>query len=67
MPADFRSALKKNARARASFEAFSPAKRRDYIEWLNEAKRDETRRRRLETAIGWIEQGKSRNWKYETG
>ena len=67
MPADFRRALKKNARARTSFEAFSPSKRRDYIEWLNEAKRDETRRRRLETAIGWIEQGKSRNWKYETG
>jgi len=44
---------------------FSPGKRREYIEWLAEAKTEETRNKRLETAIQWIAEGKSRNWKYE--
>ena len=66
MPEDLGRALKKNARARTAFESFAPSKRRDYIEWLGEAKREETRRKRLETAIEWIEQGKARHWKYES-
>lgn len=65
MPEDLGRALKKNVRARTAFEAFTPSKKRDYIEWLDESKREETRRRRLETAIEWIEQGKARHWKYE--
>jgi uncharacterized protein YdeI (YjbR/CyaY-like superfamily) len=67
IPGDLGRALKRNARARAAFERFSPSKRREYVEWLEEAKREETRGRRLETAIEWIEQGRSRNWKYERG
>jgi len=66
LPEDLGRALKRSARARAVFGAFSPSKRRDYIEWLGEAKREDTRRRRLETAIEWIEQGKARHWKYES-
>jgi uncharacterized protein YdeI (YjbR/CyaY-like superfamily) len=37
---------------------------RDYVEWVTEAKRDETRRRRLATAVEWLAEGKVRNWKY---
>lgn len=66
MPADFEAALKKNSRARTHFAAFSPGKRRDYIEWITTAKRTETRLERLETAVEWIAEGKARHWKYET-
>ncbi len=63
-PSDLAAALKKNAKARAAFEAFSPSNKREYIEWLEEAKREETRARRLAQAIEWMAEGKSRNWKY---
>lgn len=64
-PPDLQAALKKNKNAAAHFGAFSPSKQRDYVEWLDEAKTEATRTRRLETAVGWIAEGKSRNWKYE--
>ena len=64
MPPDLAAALKKNRRAAAAFAAFSPTNQREYIEWLVEAKRDETRARRLSQAIEWIAEGKPRNWKY---
>lgn len=65
VPADLAAALKKNKKAQTVFEAFSPSKRRDYIEWLTEAKSDDTRGKRLATAVQWIGEGKARNWKYE--
>jgi uncharacterized protein YdeI (YjbR/CyaY-like superfamily) len=64
-PSDLVSALKKNKAAKATFDNFSPTHRRDYIEWITEAKTDATRQRRLATAIEWLAEGKSRNWKYE--
>jgi len=64
IPNDLRSALRRNAAAHAAFTGFSPSQQRDYVEWLTEAKREETRKRRLETAIEWISEGKTRNWKY---
>jgi hypothetical protein len=63
-PAYFMAALRKNAKALATFEAFPPSHKREYVEWVDEAKREDTRARRLETAIEWIANGKSRNWKY---
>lgn len=48
----------------ATFENFRPSHRREYLEWLSEAQGEETRQRRLETAVGWMAEGKSRNWKY---
>ena len=63
-PADFAAALKKNGRARATFDGFSPSHKREYIEWITEAKRDETRQRRLGQAIEMLAEGKTRNWKY---
>ena len=50
---------------KAAFDAFSPSHKREYVEWITEAKRDETRSEASQTAIKWIAEGKSRNWKYE--
>ena len=56
--------LKKNKRARAGFDKFSHSHQKEYLEWIAEAKRDETRQRRIAQALVWLAQGKSRNWKY---
>ena len=64
VPADLTKALHNNAKARAVFEAFPPSHKREYVQWIVEAKTDETRRRRLDQAVEWIAQGKQRNWKY---
>ena len=64
MPDDFGAALKKNAKARTTFENFSPSHRREYIEWITEAKREETRTERLAKSIKWLAESKARNWKY---
>ena len=58
------AALKKNKKALATFEAFSYSNKKEYLDWIIEAKTDETRKKRLETAIEWMSEGKSRNWKY---
>jgi uncharacterized protein YdeI (YjbR/CyaY-like superfamily) len=65
VPTYFTAALKKNKPALANFEKFSPSKKKEYVEWVTEAKTDETRDRRLQTSVEWIAEGKSRNWKYE--
>ena len=65
MPADLAGALQKNKKAKTAFDAFSPSHKREYVEWITEAKRDETRQKRIQTAIQWISEGKSRNWKYQ--
>ena len=64
VPDYLRAALNKNSAAKKVFENFSPSQRREYIEWLTEAKREETRAQRLKTAIEWMSQGKPQNWKY---
>ena len=65
VPDDFRAALKKNAKARKTFENFPPSKRREYLEWVTGAKREETRHERLATSIEWMAAGKTRHWKYQ--
>jgi uncharacterized protein YdeI (YjbR/CyaY-like superfamily) len=65
MPADFAAALKKNKKANTIFENFPPGKRKEYIQWITEAKTEDTKNKRIETAVEWIAEGKSRNWKYE--
>ena len=64
VPADLSKALQKSAKARAVFEAFPPSHKREYVQWIVEAKTDETRQRRLDQALEWIAEGKQRNWKY---
>lgn len=64
IPSYLSAALQKHARAKKTFANFSPSQRREYVEWLTEAKREETRKQRLKTAIEWMSEGKPRNWKY---
>jgi uncharacterized protein YdeI (YjbR/CyaY-like superfamily) len=65
VPDDLVAALRGNARARATFDAFPPGSRREYVEWITEAKREATRANRLAQAVEWLAEGKRRNWKYE--
>jgi uncharacterized protein YdeI (YjbR/CyaY-like superfamily) len=64
IPEHFSAALKKNPKARETFEDFSPTNQREYVQWVGEAKRDQTRDQRLKTSILWLAEGKPRNWKY---
>lgn len=64
MPAPFRRALAQHPSAQAAFNRFSPSQQREYVSWIAEAKREETRARRIRTAVEWIAEGKPRNWKY---
>jgi uncharacterized protein YdeI (YjbR/CyaY-like superfamily) len=65
VPEDLIAALKNNTKARKTFEAFPPSAQRDYVEWIVEAKREDTRVKRLAQAVEWMAEGKRRNWKYE--
>ena len=65
VPDDLRQALDANPAAAATFEGFSPACRREYLEWITEAKRPETRAKRLAEATQWMSEGKKRNWRYQ--
>ena len=65
IPPELAAALKKNKKALAHFEAMPPSHKREYAEWIGEAKREETKSKRLEQAMEMIAQGKGRNWKYE--
>lgn len=64
-PDYFAKALKKNKIAEEIFENFAYSHRKEYIQWFEEAKSDETRNKRISQAIEWISEGKGRNWKYE--
>ena len=64
-PEDLVRELARVAGATENFQAFAPSCRKEYVEWIEEAKRPETRAKRLGEAVGWIAEGKRRNWKYE--
>jgi uncharacterized protein YdeI (YjbR/CyaY-like superfamily) len=64
IPKYFTDALKKNKTAFEAFNNFSYSHKKEYVEWITEAKTDETRNKRIAAAIGWMTEGKSRNWKY---
>ena len=64
-PPEFIKALKANKKASTAFAAFSPSCKREYVEWIADAKRAETRDTRIATAVEWISEGKQRNWKYQ--
>jgi uncharacterized protein YdeI (YjbR/CyaY-like superfamily) len=65
LPKALATALKKSKKALTTFEAFPPSQRQEYIEWITEAKTDETLNKRLATTIEWLEEGKIRHWKYK--
>jgi uncharacterized protein YdeI (YjbR/CyaY-like superfamily) len=64
VPPYFKKVLMKNKKALATFEAFPPSHKREYVNWITEAKREETRDRRIAQAIVWLSEGKPHNWKY---
>jgi hypothetical protein len=65
MHPELKAALAKNKKALATFEGFPPSGQREYLEWVADAKGDDTRARRIAQAVEWMAQGKRRNWKYE--
>lgn len=65
VPDDLRAALAENDAARRTFDGLAPSHRREYLEWIVEAKRPATRTRRVAQAAAWLAEGKGRNWKYE--
>jgi len=65
IPAELTAALKKNKAAAKVFADFSPSCQREYAEWIAEAKRAETKEKRIAQAVEWIAEGKQRNWKYQ--
>ncbi len=65
VPPYLKKSLAAHPKARATFDAFSPSCQREYIEWIIESKREETRQRRIASALEWLAQGKQRNWKYQ--
>lgn len=64
VPDDFLSLLKKNKKAFTVFTGFSYSNKKEYVEWITEAKSEETRISRMKTAVEWMSEGKVRNWKY---
>jgi uncharacterized protein YdeI (YjbR/CyaY-like superfamily) len=65
VPDILKNALAKNKKAKERFDNFSYSHRKEYVEWITEAKTEPTREKRLATTIEWLAEGKSRNWKYE--
>jgi len=66
MPDDLAQTLAANPAAQATYDGFPPSCRREYLEWVVEAKRPETRAKRIAQAVEWMAEGKRRNWKYES-
>ena len=64
IPGELKDALASNKKAREIFENFPPSQQREYAKWISDAKTEDTKNKRLETAVEWIAEGKIRNWKY---
>ena len=65
IPAYFTAALQQHNKAFLNFQQYSNSQKKEYIQWIVEAKTDSTKNKRMETAIAWIAEGKNRNWQYE--
>jgi uncharacterized protein YdeI (YjbR/CyaY-like superfamily) len=65
VPPEFAKALARAKPAKAHFDRFAPSHQREYLQWILDCKRPETRQRRIEQAIEWLAEGRTRNWKYE--
>jgi uncharacterized protein YdeI (YjbR/CyaY-like superfamily) len=65
IPADLAKGLAKNKKAKATFEGLSPSHKREYVDWIESAKREETRLKRIATTLEWLAEGKKQSWRYE--
>lgn len=63
-PQELLEALKQSPAAQLTYDNFPPGQKREYDEWIADAKTDATRQKRLKDAIQWMSEGKIRNWKY---
>lgn len=63
-PADLMTALRKNKKALTNFKKYPPSHKKEYILWIEEAKREETRAKRIQQTVELVAEGKQRNWKY---
>lgn len=59
------AALRENPKAQQVLDGFPPSAKREYVDWIAEAKQDKTRAKRIADAIEWLNDGKRRHWKYE--
>ena len=66
VPQELAAALAASPKAQETWDAFAPSHRREYSEWVSEAKRAETRAARVAQSVEWIAEGKQRNWKYQS-
>lgn len=74
MPSDLKKGLESNPKAFLQWQNITPLARRDWILWLNTAKKEETRERRIKKAVSMLSSGKKRvccfggiNWLIKTG
>jgi uncharacterized protein YdeI (YjbR/CyaY-like superfamily) len=65
VPKEFLDALQQDPSALSTFQNFSASNKKDYVLWIEEAKTETTRQKRLDTAVEWISEGKTRMWKYK--
>lgn len=65
VPGYFLKALSKNKKAQKAWEAFAYSHKKEYLQWITEAKTEPTREKRIATTLEWVAEGKKRNWKYE--
>jgi uncharacterized protein YdeI (YjbR/CyaY-like superfamily) len=65
MHPEFAAALKASPKAQQVLDGFPPSARREYLDWVADAKQDATRRKRISDAVQWLSEGKRRHWKYE--
>jgi hypothetical protein len=61
LPEALSNALAQDSEARAAFDRLSYTHRKEYARWIDEAKRDETRERRVIQALEMLRQGKTRS------
>ena len=64
LPKDLKDALAEDKAAAKTYDAFSPTNKREYVEWVTEAKKEATRIKRIRQAVDWMAAGKPRNWKH---
>jgi uncharacterized protein YdeI (YjbR/CyaY-like superfamily) len=65
IPDDLIAAFKNDTTAMQHFEQFNYSAKKEYVDWLAEAKTTETRQKRLKTIMEWVAEGKTRYWKYK--
>ncbi|MFN8252076.1 MAG: YdeI/OmpD-associated family protein [Ferruginibacter sp.] len=65
VPDYFVKALAKNKKAQKIWDAFAYSHKKEYLQWITEAKTEPTREKRIATTLEWVAEGKGRNWRYE--